>query len=130
TKDPPFSTLDLITCRNLLIYFGPVLQKKVMKLFHYALKPSGFLVLGTSETVGNAADLFTPLDRTHKIYTRKPASSPMALDLNDYEERSTHPPAVPRAAPEAPDLQKRMDQTLLSRFTPPAVLVSRDFRVL
>src|SRR5207253_8241390 len=58
TRDPPFSKLDLIVCRNVLIYLGPLLQKKLMSVFHYALKPNGFLLLGASETIGSHSDLF------------------------------------------------------------------------
>ncbi len=70
-KDPPFSKLDLISCRNLLIYMGGDLQKKLIPLFHYALNPGGFLFLGTSETVGEFGDLFAALDRKAKLYQRK-----------------------------------------------------------
>jgi len=70
-KDPPFSKLDLISCRNLLIYLSGDLQKKLIPLFHYALNPGGFLFLGTSETVGEYQDIFTPLDRKLKLYQRK-----------------------------------------------------------
>jgi two-component system, chemotaxis family, CheB/CheR fusion protein len=70
-KDPPFSKLDLISCRNLLIYMGSELQKKLIPLFHYALNPGGFLFLGTSETVGEHADLLAAHDRKAKIYQRK-----------------------------------------------------------
>ncbi len=75
TKDPPFSKLDLITCRNVLIYLGPVLQQKLMRTFHYALKPQGFLVLGVSETVGTATDLFQIIDVRQKAYARRSAAS-------------------------------------------------------
>ena len=70
-KDPPFSKLDLISCRNLLIYLGADLQKKLMSLFHYALSPGGMLFLGTSETVGEFGDLFATLERKAKLYQRK-----------------------------------------------------------
>ena len=70
-KDPPFSKLDLISCRNLLIYMGVELQKKLIPLFHYALKPDGWLWLGTSEGVGEFAELFGVLDRKAKLYRRK-----------------------------------------------------------
>jgi len=70
-KDPPFSKLDLISCRNLLIYLGGDLQKKLIPLFHYALNPGGFLFLGTSETVGEFMDLFSVLDRKLKLYQRR-----------------------------------------------------------
>jgi len=70
-KDPPFSKLGLISCRNLLIYMGGDLQKKLIPLFHYALNPNGYLFLGTSETIGEFDDLFTVQDRKQKIYGRK-----------------------------------------------------------
>ena len=70
-KDPPFSKLDLISCRNLLIYMDGDLQKKIIPLFHYALNPGAFLFLGTSETVGDFSDLFGALDRKSKLYQRK-----------------------------------------------------------
>ena len=70
-KDPPFSKLDLISCRNLLIYMGGGLQKKLFPLFHYALNPDGMLFLGTSETVGEFVDLFATLDRKSKLYQRR-----------------------------------------------------------
>ncbi|MBI5242761.1 MAG: PAS domain-containing protein [Elusimicrobia bacterium] len=70
-RDPPFSKLDLISCRNLLIYMGGELQKKLIPLFHYALRPGGMLFLGTSETLGECADLFATLSRKAKLYLRK-----------------------------------------------------------
>ena len=70
-KDPPFSKLDLISCRNLLIYLSGELQKKLIPLFHYALNPDGFLFLGTSETIGEFMDLFSVMDRKSKLYQRK-----------------------------------------------------------
>ena len=70
-KDPPFSKLDLVSCRNLLIYMNGELQKKVILLFHYALRMGGMLFLGTSETVGNFDEIFTPLDRQWKLFQRK-----------------------------------------------------------
>ena len=80
TKDPPFSRLDLISCRNLLIYLEPVLQKVVIPIFHYALKPSGFLLLGTSETIGSFSDLFFLADRKHKIYSKKSAIARLPIE--------------------------------------------------
>ena len=69
--DPPFSRMDLISCRNLLIYLEPSLQKKVMPTFHYALKPNGFLLLGASESISGFTDLFEPVDKKHKIYCQE-----------------------------------------------------------
>jgi two-component system CheB/CheR fusion protein len=68
TSDPPFSRLDLISCRNMLIYLEPVLQKKVMPIFHYALNANGFLMLGSSEGISNAGDLFAIVDKKNRIY--------------------------------------------------------------
>jgi two-component system, chemotaxis family, CheB/CheR fusion protein len=73
-KDPPFTRLDLLCCRNLLIYLGPELQKRLITIFHYSLKPDGLLFLGSSESIGQAHELFGVLDKKGKIYRRKPAS--------------------------------------------------------
>ena len=72
--DPPFSGLDLVSCRNLLIYLDPTLQQRVFPYFHYALKPGGFLMLGRSESVGVFSDLFEPYDRAHRIFVRRSTS--------------------------------------------------------
>ncbi|MEW6110656.1 MAG: chemotaxis protein CheB [Thermodesulfobacteriota bacterium] len=79
--DPPFSKLDLISCRNLLIYMGSELQKKVLPIFHYSLHKGGFLFLGTSETVGDFSDLFPSLDRKWKIFQRKDTDVPAAIGV-------------------------------------------------
>src|SRR6202043_1457294 len=87
-SDPPFSQMDLICCRNLLIYLEPVLQKKIIALFHYALRPNGFLVLGSSEGVGTLGNLFALDDRTAKIFTKKAVAARPAVSfsLNKYSE--------------------------------------------
>lgn len=72
-KDPPFTKLDILSCRNLLVYFGSELQKKLIHLFHFSLKQPGILVIGSSETIGNFIDLFDPLDKKHKIFRRIPS---------------------------------------------------------
>ncbi len=76
-RDPPFSNMDLISCRNLLIYMGTILQKKVHATFHYAINPNGFLFLGSSETTGESAFAYTDIDRKWKIYQHKPQTYPM-----------------------------------------------------
>ena len=68
-QDPPFSRLDLISCCNVLIYLGAVLQRKVLSILHYALKPTGFLVLGPSESIGTLSESFHQVEKTHKIYS-------------------------------------------------------------
>ncbi len=70
-KDPPFSRLDLLSCRNVLIYLGPALQQKLLPLFHYAVRPGGYLFLGPSETLSGRDDLFRTLDQKHRIFQRK-----------------------------------------------------------
>ena len=81
--DPPFSKLDLISCRNLLIYMGSKLQKKLLPLFHYSLNNGGFLFLGTSETIGEFSDLFATIDRKVKIYQRRetPMTGAVAMEI-------------------------------------------------
>jgi two-component system CheB/CheR fusion protein len=129
-KDPPFSRLDLAVCRNLLIYFGSALQKKVLQVFHYALKPSGFLMLGTSETVGGSADLFALADRKNKIYTRKAALAPL-----HYQFAAGAAGMLESAAPAAPqppppiDVPHHADRIVLSRYGPPGVIIDQHLNI-
>src|SRR4029079_2814177 len=80
-KDAPFSRIDLASCRNLLIYLKSAAQKKVLRILHYALNPQGYLLLGTSETVSDAPDLFSIVDRKNKLYAKKHVASSAALDV-------------------------------------------------
>lgn len=131
-KDPPFSHLDLITCRNLLIYLGPVLQKRILPVFHYALKPSGYLLLGSSETIGSFAEYFNLLDKKHKIYVPKPNSRPPMLEFGGRPHFNAGL-AVLHGNAEASsgfDLQKEADRILLNRFAPPGVIINDDFQIL
>src|SRR5581483_1278427 len=98
-KDPPFSKLDLISCRNVMIYMGPVLQKRIVPLLHYALNANGILFLGSSETVGNFADLFMPIDKKHKIYGKKSAESGVSVGVVPRYDTEADPP---RPQPESP----------------------------
>lgn len=131
-KDPPFSKLDVVSCRNVLIYLGPVLQSKVMRLFHYGLKPGGFLVLGLSETVGSSGELFSPVDRRLKIYERRlGAPGVNHLDLAAYDEaRFEQHPRKPPQVGTAIEMQRRLDQFILSKFSPAGVLVDEDLTVV
>ncbi len=109
--DPPFSQLDLISCRNLLIYLEPALQQKVVPLLHYALKPGGFLLLGNSESIGSYRDLFEASDAKHKIYTRKPSTHRVSLGeaagSKGYRGESAHAPGrLPQAGATAGGVQK------------------------
>lgn len=136
-QDPPFSRLDLISCRNLLIYMGARLQKRIIPMFHYALAPGGCLLLGTSETTGEFGDLFEPVDRTQKVYRRKegPAHAVRA------SLRSFPSPIAPAAAvspmPSGPpdvvesiSLKDFARDALLQHCVPAAVLVTARGDVL
>lgn len=132
-KDPPFSKLDLISCRNLLIYMNAELQKKLIPLFHYALKPGGFLFLGTSETVGNFGDLFSSLDRKAKLYQRLDDSrrvlhpnfgSLLASPLPRTTTFGALPPSVAQPASlKTPSLRELTERALLQQLVPAAALV-------
>jgi len=133
--DPPFSNLDIITCRNVLIYLDALLQRKIMPVFHYALRPNGFLVLGNSETVGASAGLFSLVNRKYRIYGKKhtynrPAFVPPRKTLH-YPDTAAQRPVQPSQTDyRAPDLQAQMDRVLLRDFGPGAVLVNAELDVL
>ena len=136
-KDPPFSRLDLISCRNLLIYLGGDLQRKLIPLFHYALIPGGRLFLGTSETVGEFADLFVALDRKAKIYQRKEdylgvqrAAQVRFLPPMTAVEVALPPvPTKPAYLPKQP-LRELAEQALLQQVAPAAALVNAQGDIL
>ncbi len=132
-KDPPFSNLDLVSCRNLLIYLGPALQKRVVPTFHYALRPTGYLLLGSSETIGSFADLFTLVHREQKIYAKKQAATRLPPDLGPRE--TAGPPEVERAVEpagrtEGCDLEREANELLLDRYAPPGVIVTHEMNIL
>src|ERR1035438_6288506 len=90
-QDPPFSKVDLISFCNVLIYLGAVLQRKVLSILHYALKPTGFLVLGPSEGIGALSESFHPVEKTHRIYCIRPAADKPALrDRKSTRLNSSH----------------------------------------
>ena len=131
--DPPFSRIDLISCRNLLIYLEPVLQQKIVPTLHYALKPMGCLWLGGSETIGNYRNLFEAEDAKHKIYSKKPCSSPEKGHFMLQHSGLPRVPFVPfatRPGDTAADLHKEADRILLTKFAPPGVVVSADLEIL
>ena len=98
-QDPPFSRLDLISCCNVLIYLGAVLQRKVLSILHYSLKPTGFLVLGPSESIGTLSESFQQVEKTHKIYRMLPPA-----------DKAVAPPESQAAAPRAElELRPRID---------------------
>ena len=133
-KDPPFSRLDLISCRNVLIYFGPVLQKKAIPIFHFALKPTGFLLLGKSEALSAFPELFTLVDKKFKIYVKKMA--PPYLVIPALASEYTPPGRRGEAAAAAAeivtpaDLQREADRLVLARFAPAGVIVDENLNIL
>ena len=134
-NDPPFSRMDLISCRNVLIYFDTSLQKKLLPMFHYGLKPTGFLILGASETVGDFANLFHLVDRRHKIYTKQSASLVLSMELervNDPIASTASTASLP--IPEAPSNQSNLadlaDQIVLSQFAPVGVVVNAQLEIV
>ena len=135
-KDPPFSKLDLISCRNLLIYISADLQKKLIPLFHYALAPNGFLFLGTSETVSEFGDLFSTLDRKAKLYQRKENFQNMAQRhflpaMMTLEAAPLQAVRLPKAvSPNKLPLRELTEQALLKQLAAAAALVNSDGNIL
>jgi two-component system CheB/CheR fusion protein len=133
-NDPPFSRLDLISCRNVLIYLDQALHRRILSLFHYALKPRGFLVLGPSETVGQSAEFFEYLGDGHRIYVRKDGSGRATLAL-DRESLTPQQVGITSNKPftgqfDLDRIFKESDRVLLSRYAPACVLVDQDLNVL
>ncbi|WP_210395335.1 chemotaxis protein CheB [Motiliproteus sediminis] len=129
--DPPFTKLDIITCRNLLIYLETDLQKKVLSLLHYSLKPDGFLLLGCSETVGAASSLFNTLTGKNRIYRRKEIyTQPLLVDfpatINPSLRGLVDTTDVMPTSPTPANLQPLTEQLLLQRFSPAAVLTTEQ----
>ena len=129
-RDPPFSRLDLISCRNLLIYFGADVQNQVIPTFHYALRPGGYLFLGTSENATQFADLFTAIDRKHRVFrAREDArSGPLApLSVSALKRApSPYPLAQAPRALAGMGLRRTTESHVLDRYTPAHVVVNRD----
>jgi two-component system, chemotaxis family, CheB/CheR fusion protein len=136
-SDPPFSQMDLICCRNLLIYLEPILQNKVISLFHYATRLDGFLVLGTSEGLGAASNLFTSVDRTHKIYSKKATTNrqPITFSLNRKADRPEYgtvqtPLRPPDSSSNYLEAQKEFDRRLVTQFAPATVFVNDEMEIV
>jgi chemotaxis methyl-accepting protein methylase/PAS domain-containing protein len=130
--DPPFTKLDFLSCRNLLIYLAPEMQKKLIPLFHYSLSPGGVLFLGTAETVGTFTDLFTPLNNKLRIFQRTP--SVMRSEPIDFP--ASFAPPLPNGAEPRPvsknnlSLQALADQLILDHYAAPAVLANDKGNIL
>jgi two-component system CheB/CheR fusion protein len=133
TADPPFSRLDLISCRNVLIYLGPQLHKRCVPQFHYALNPGGYLILGPAESVGLYDELFELADKKNKIYARKNVATPRHVDPVSYRgfefpqdgARATSTDGTAFSA----QLLQMADRIMLSAYAPAAVVIDRELRV-
>lgn len=138
-SDPPFSRMDLVSCRNVMIYLSQTLQKRVIPIFHYALNPSGFLMIGNTEgLLGAGSELFEMADKKQKIYRKKlvatPATFGFAMGTSDSDGKAAEASAAP-AMPTEPlkspiELQREADRLLLTRYAPPAVVVNEQLEIL
>jgi two-component system, chemotaxis family, CheB/CheR fusion protein len=130
-KDPPFSKIDMVSCRNLLIYLDTPLQKKVMPLFHYILRPDGVMLLGTSESIGEFTDFFSPFNNKWKIFKK----------MEGYLERAVEYPVMPFYHPRTDhplndkvnsdiDIQNVAERVILSEYSQPGVLVNEHYEIV
>jgi two-component system CheB/CheR fusion protein len=132
-KDPPFSKIDLVICRNLLIYFEVELQKKVLPLFHYALREGGFLFLGTSESTGEFTNLFEPVDRKWKLYKRKGSFSQAGMaefHIPQLAAGGVNRQLFLDRKEKKPNLRDLTEKTLLQDYAPACVLVNEKGEIL
>jgi two-component system CheB/CheR fusion protein len=126
-RDPPFTKLDLLACRNLLIYLTQELQRKLVPMFHYALRPGGVLFLGSAETIGEFGHLFEELPGKRRLYRRREAAAGESVEFpssfSATPPRLSEPPlAAPETVSKGPNLQVAVEQALAARFAPAAVL--------
>jgi len=132
-KDPPFSRMDLISCQNVMIYLEPNPQKKILRAFHYALKPSGYLLLGKSETIGSSSGLFTQLGKGQKIYVRKNTDINSSFDffLRGYSPSENNKENKKMSVQQVADvnIDKETEKVLLSRYVPASVVVDKDLHI-
>ncbi len=131
-KDPPFAKMDLISCRNVLIYMDVLFQKKALTTFHYALNANGFLLLGKSESVSTSPDLFTVFDKQHKIYSRKNGSGSFMriIGTQQHEEvfSSRRNYLVKHEAKN--DFLKSAESILFLKYTPPSIIVNSQMDIV
>ncbi len=132
TVDTPFSKLDLISCRNVLIYLAPVLQMKVFHTFHFSMKTSGFLLLGSAESLGRSGDLFGVVDEKLRIFHRK-GTARRAGPAMTHAKRPDAPIMIPPGQPSMPndtDMQRAADRMILGRFAPAGVLIDDSLDII
>jgi len=134
-KDPPFAHIGLATCRNFLIYLNHTAQRRVMDVLHFALSPTGYLMLGSSESVDGAVDLFSVFDKEHRIYQSRLVETRLSFPVPDKGFFSTlaQPPELPRMRDSQPTLRStyaQLHQRLLERYAPPSIVVNEDYDIL
>lgn len=133
-RDPPFSRVDLISCRNLLIYLKAELQARILPIFHYALRPEGFLFLGQSETVARHGDLFSPVDKHHRIFKRRELVMPLSNSLLQFTPPGGKALPMPRSLRELGALDTKLlrlaNTAVMERFAPAHVVVNDTAEVL
>jgi two-component system, chemotaxis family, CheB/CheR fusion protein len=130
-KDPPFSKIDLVSCRNLLIYMDTPLQKKVIPLFHYTLRPDGVMLLGTSESIGEFTDFFKPFNNKWKIFKKQEGYIEQAVDypiMPFYHNRTDHP--LSDKVNSDIDIQNVAERVILSEYSQPGVLVNEHYEIV
>ncbi len=135
SADPPFSHMDFVLCRNVMIYFKQALQQQIISTFHYALKQGGFLILGSSESLREYDDAFTPTDRKNKIYSKLGASLQGGYNLptsrfTGRETPSPKPFTHPVGTGSEQEMQRVADRVVLARFGPPGLIVDERMNVL
>src|SRR5262245_20725516 len=126
TTDPPFAKIDLIACRNVLIYFTSDLQKRVVPILHYALNPGGILWLGRSESIASFGSLFTMDDRANKFYSKKTIATPLRLQFSTAREfpEALVMRSVPRPLATLQDVQAEADRVAVQQYAPPGVVIN------
>ena len=136
-KDPPFSHLDLITCRNLLIYFNRTAQERVMGVFHFALNPGGFLFMGTSESINGSTDLFVAADKEHPTFQSRAVETRKVLPIPDLapparttEKKHWRVEDTPKSRAVERLSYADIHQRLLEQYAPPSVVVNEDYDIL
>ena len=133
-EDPPFSRMNLVACRNLLIYLGPELQRRVVPILHYALRPSGFLFLGNAESAAGFPELFASIDKKHKIFVKKAVAGRLhydfAANLYPRETEVAGQPAERSEANLGTDQQQEADHIVLQSYAPPGVVVNENMEIL
>jgi two-component system CheB/CheR fusion protein len=132
TRDPPYSKVDLVSCRNVLIYMGKPLQDTILSIFHYALRPDGCLLLGKAETPDGSSGLFAPVDAKHRVYRKKPVPAGEVAGATAWLAGSGRRPAVRAAVKETigASLREEANRLILERYAPAGIVINEKQEVL